>query len=414
MNLSRRLFVGCSASVALGSSLGAFAEEILPTIASATGQPSANKDAAYGAAEGDKGQGRSPLRILYNENPLGPSPLAVRAAADMAGSGNFYPFAAGIQLIGQLQRLHDLPASPDGNDSQVMRDPTFSGDHQIVLGAGSSELLLAAALAFTVEGGNVVEPAPSYESIGATASRRPGPFVERRQIPLLDDGRLDVENLLAACDQKTRILVVTNPNNPTGGALSDAALRRLVTDAPAHVLVFVDEAYIDFLEDSASRTAVPLAKQMDNVLVVRTFSKLFGMAGLRVGYALGHKRIFDRMRHFQVGSLSLNATGLAAASESLRDEDFQARSRRMAADSRTEITKELQRLGFRVSACDAACLWADWGRPVKPLVSALAERGILICSGERWKVPTAVRISVATGEQTSRLLNDINDLVSRV
>jgi histidinol-phosphate aminotransferase len=156
---------------------------------------------------------------------------------------------------------------------------------------------------------------------------------------------------------------------------------------------------------------IPLAIQRENVLVARTFSKLYGMAGLRVGYALGHQKILTRLRPFQVGLLSLNATGLAAASASLEDYDFQRSSREMARYSRTTISKELQRLGFQVADSDAACLWADWGRPVEPMVRALAQRGVFICSGQRWNVPTAVRISFATAEQTTTLLTEINNIV---
>ena len=231
-----------------------------------------------------------------------------------------------------------------------------------------------------------------------------------RQVPLTDEGGLDADAMLAACDAKTRILVVTNPNNPTGTTLAKGTLTKLVTKAPSHTLVLVDEAYIDFLDDANERTAIPLALQQDNVLVTRTFSKIHGLAGLRAGYGIGHKSIFEHMQPFQVGSLSLNACGLSAAMASLDDAEFQAKSRAMAADSRGRIATLLRSLGFKVSNSQAACLWADWGRDTTPLVSGLASRGILISGGMRWNSPTCVRISVGTEWQTSRLLEGLSEL----
>ena len=350
-----------------------------------------------------------PIRILFNENPLGCSPLARAAAANALQRTQFYPFDIASAVKAKLRAIHGLPAMPESKGLSL-KPAEEIGDHTLSLCGGSSELLLAAALAFSVDGGNVVEPSPSYQAVASTAVSRPGPEMQVRQIPLTDGGALDADAMLAACDAKTRILVVTNPNNPTGATLATSALAKLVTQAPTHTLVLVDEAYIDFLDDANAQTAIPLALQQDNVLVTRTFSKIHGLAGLRAGYGIGHKDIFERMRPFQVGSLSLNACGLAAAMASLDDSDFQTKSRSMAADSRKRISKLLTSLGFKVSDSQAACLWADWGRDTAPLVESLASRGILISGGMRWNSPTCVRISVGTDWQTTRLLEGLSEL----
>jgi histidinol-phosphate aminotransferase len=407
--VSRRTLIGGAAGLLAIPALSPWAQEWIgggvhgqasaahPTFLDPDGSPT-NEDQTF------------PIRILFNENPLGCSPAAAAAVRSVVNRANFYPFDIASLLNAKLRAKHGLPELPVSLGLSL-KPSAEAHEHTLALAGGSSELLLAAALAYCVEGGNVVEPAPSYQAVGSAAASRPGPEVERRFVPLNAKGGLDADQMLAACDAKTRILVVTNPNNPTGTKLAAEDLTKLITKAPSHTLVFVDEAYIDFLDNPESHSAVPLALRSENVLVVRTFSKIHGLAALRAGYGIGHRSIFERMRPFQVGSLSLNACGLTAAMASLDDVDFQSRSRAMAADSRRRITKQLNSLGFVVSDSQAACLWADWGREVEPLVAGLSDRGVLISSGMRWDSPTCVRISVGTPWQTSRLLEAITDLV---
>lgn len=339
-----------------------------------------------------------PIRILYNENPLGCSPLARQAAIDSLKAANFYPYDVAAELTSKLKAKHGLD------------DKIANPEHVITLAGGSSELLLASALAFSLEGGNLVTPNPSYEAVARFSSSRPGPKMEIRSIPLLSDGAFDIDKMLASVDDRTKILLITNPNNPTGQSTAKATIERMIDTAPETCLVLVDEAYIDFLENPESHSVVAKALQKKNVLVLRTFSKLHGMAGMRVGYAVGHRSIIEHMQYFRAGSFGLNVCGLAAAIASLDDVDFQNASRKMARDSRERITKQLTSLGCNVMRTDAACLWADFGRDARPLVGQLSDRGIQIASGMRWNSPNCVRISVATEWQTTQLLDAINQL----
>ncbi|MEQ1830589.1 MAG: aminotransferase class I/II-fold pyridoxal phosphate-dependent enzyme [Pirellula sp.] len=402
--ISRRAWIGTTAAGILAvPAISPWSQELLPC-ALANDSKQSSKIAPLAP------NNSLPIRILFNENPMGCSPAAKDAVEHALSRGNFYPLEQAGQLVNKLRAKHGMPALPESKGLSL-RPQTDANEHALVLGGGSSELLLAAALAYSVDGGNVVEPTLTYQTIGNTSKNRPGPAIERRQIPLLANGSIDADTMLAACDSQTKILVITNPNNPTGNAIGNSELIKLVTKAPSRTLVVVDEAYIDFLNDPESRTVIPHALQRDNLMVTRTFSKIHGLAGLRCGYAIGHKSIFTRMQPFQVGSLSLNLCGLAAATVALDDVAFQEASRAMATESRQRITAQLNTLGFRVAKSDAACIWAEWDRETAPLVSRLADRGVLISTGLRWNVQNSIRISVATPWQTTKLLEELTDSV---
>lgn len=409
--VSRRALLGGAAvgtaagCLTMGAAVTPWSQELISSASAAPLRTSESPDLAAATDEA----GTFPIRILFNENPLGCSPAARKAVQETLTQTHFYPFDIAAQLTAKLRAAHGMAPLPESTGLSLKGGPE-AGDHKLMLAGGSSELLLAVGLAYSVEGGNLVEPEPSYQSVGSTTQARPGASMQLRRIPLAADGGLDVDGMLAACDKQTRIMVVTNPNNPTGTVLAKDQLKKLISQTPAHVLILVDEAYIDFLDDAAACSAVPLALQNENVLVTRTFSKIHGLAGLRAGYGIGHRSIFERLRPFQVGSLSLNACGLVAAMASLDDSNFQQKSRTMAADSRSRISKQLVSLGYKVSNSQAACLWVDFGKDSAPMVRSLADRGVLISGGMRWDSPNFARISVGTKWQTTKLLEAITDL----
>ena len=161
---------------------------------------------------------------------------------------------------------------------------------------GSSEVLRAAAWAYCSLGGNVVEPYPSYSAVGSAAAAIPGANVVRKIVPLDRENRLDVAAICAAIDSDTRVVVICNPNNPTGTKITLSEIEQIISKTPSEALVFVDEAYIEFTDDPASETAIEFAKSRSNVLVSRTFSKIHGLAGLRVGYGIANAGVISRLK----------------------------------------------------------------------------------------------------------------------
>jgi histidinol-phosphate aminotransferase len=353
----------------------------------------------------------APIRILLNENPLGCSPKAKAAAIEAVLRSHYYPFDLTVKLANQLRRKHNMPLVPEpvGLSSRI----TPSEDsHVLTLAGGSSELLFAIAHAFTSDGGGIVEADPSYQALGAFALKRPNARAYVKRVPLLPDGDADLDGMLKAIDADTKVVVVNNPNNPTGTAIDNARLFDFLEKVPERVLAVVDEAYIDFLEGSELRSVIPMVLSSKNIVVTRTFSKIHGLAGLRVGYAIGPRVVIEQMQNYRVGPFSMNQCGIAAAMASLEDTEFQIQSRGVAAESRKKIAECLQEHGFKVARSDAACVWAESKTEVLPLVEKLAERGILIASGLRWDRPNCLRISVATPEGTHKLVESINAIHS--
>ena len=351
-----------------------------------------------------------PIRILLNENPLGCSPMARAAAQAAVANAQYYPFDKAAKLANQLRRKHgmNLVPEPVGLSSKL---PASDDSHVLSLAGGSSELLFAIAHAFTGNGGGIVEADPSYQALGAFALKRPHSSAYIKRVPILENGEADLGRMLESIDSDTKVVVINNPNNPTGAASRHTELLDFLKRVPDRVLTVVDEAYIEFLDDPENRSMIPLALQSSNIIVTRTFSKIHGLAGLRIGYAVGPRLLMEQIQNFRVGSFSLNQCGIAAAAAALEDTEFQAKSRAVARESRTRIMECLREHHFKVARSDAACVWAEGDSEVMPLVSKLADRGILIASGLRWDRPKCLRISIATSEQTTNLIDAIHAIL---
>ncbi|MCU0712295.1 MAG: aminotransferase class I/II-fold pyridoxal phosphate-dependent enzyme [Pirellula sp.] len=353
----------------------------------------------------------APIRILLNENPLGCSPKATAAAIEAVSRAHYYPFDLSVKLANQLRRKHNMPLMPEPVGLSSKISPS-EDSHVLTLAGGSSELLFGIAHAFTSEGGGIIEADPSYQALGAFALKRPHTKAYVKRVPLLPDGDADLDGMLKAIDSDTKVVVINNPNNPTGTAIETARLIDFLEKIPEQVIAVVDEAYIDFLDTPEQRSVIPLALRSKNIVVTRTFSKIHGLAGLRVGYAIGPRIVIEQMQNYRVGSFSLNQCGLAAAMASLEDTEFQILSRGVAKESRLRITECLKEHGFKVARSDAACVWAESDSSILPLVEKLAQRGILIASGLRWERPNCLRISVATVAQTTKLIESMDEILS--
>ncbi len=332
------------------------------------------------------------VRLLYNENPLGPSPLAVKAAAATLDASNRYPMQTVFELLAQVHSLHGLsfplPAS-FGDVGSLFR---LLDESSVLLGSGSTEVLRAVALAYGLEGGEIVEASPGYTEIGTAAESMLGNRIKRVKVPLADY-RHDVGAMLKAVTPKTRIVVVTNPNNPTGTALTLSEITRLADGLDAKTLLVVDEAYIDFAATPGVGSAIGLATTRPNVLVTRTFSKIHGLAGLRLGYAISTKPVLQKVQPYLLNLLGVNSAVVAAGLASIGDVEHQRRSRQVALTARAQLMEKLPALGLSPVASDAPFVWVNVKKDCTPLVERLAKRGVLIAGGQRWQLPSYVRIS---------------------
>lgn len=349
-------------------------------------------------------------RILFNENPLGPSPAALAAIAASGHNFNRYGMTDSQRLEMKLRAKVGLPTV------EVSDTPTLGGNQRpdsetdLIMGIGSSEILRAAGWMSADQGmgkGNSVEAYPSYDALTDDGEKKPGAKLTRKVIALDKQNNVDIQAMADAIDAQTKVVVVCNPNNPTGAFVPKSGIEHLVSKAPESCLVFIDEAYIEYLPDYEKQSALELAKSAPNVLVARTFSKVYGLAGLRMGYAIGHKSIIASLRPYMLGGLALNQAGLAAASAALDDAAHVQATRELNNKVQTLWKQELPKLGFKLTPSSAGFVWADFGGDCSGLVRSLQQKGVLISHGRRWNLPNYVRISIGTDNEIDRLMEGI-------
>jgi histidinol-phosphate aminotransferase len=327
------------------------------------------------------------VQLNSNENPYGPSAAALAALAASQAVASRYPDAAEEELTAALARLHGVPPE------------------RIVLGCGSSEVLRMADAAFLSAGRTLVAADPTFEAVLAYARVT---SAEPVRVPLSADFRHDLPAMAAACDARTGLAYVCNPNNPTGTIVSGAELAAFVEKVPATAAILVDEAYHHFVEDPAYRSALGLIDAHPNVVVARTFSKIYGMAGLRLGYAVASQATAKALRaHASWGNT--NAAALTAALASLAEPGLVEEQRQRLNGARRALCAELARDGRRVIPSEANFVMIDVGTDVKPLIEAFRARRILV--GRRFDaLPTWLRVTIGRPAEMAAFLSALREI----
>jgi histidinol-phosphate aminotransferase len=263
-----------------------------------------------------------------------------------------------------------------------------------------------ADLAALQAGKTVVSADPSFEAVlmYARVTR-----AEPVRVPLDSQQRHDLAAMARACDARTGLVYVCNPNNPTGTLVSAAELRAFLERVPRTVTVLVDEAYHHFVESPAYRSAAELLPAHENLLVVRTFSKIHGLAGMRLGYAIGAEALIDRLREHAFFS-NANAAVLAGALASLRDPEQVERTRKRLNDTRRALCRELAADGRRFIPSETNFLMIDVGRDVQPVIDAFKARKVLV--GRRFpSLANWLRVSIGTDADMAAFLKVLRELV---
>ncbi len=325
------------------------------------------------------------IKLASNENPLGPSPKAIEAARSVLREVHRYPDAAYYTFRERLAEFHGV----EMND--------------IVAGNGSNELIDLLIRTFTTGEHHVVFADPSFVVYKLSSMAHGVPFTA---VPLTDLTH-DVDKLLAAVRPETRLLFVANPNNPTGTHVGRAAVEKLLREAPEHVIVVMDEAYIQYADADDYPDSLELRGLREHLVVLRTFSKVYGLAAMRIGYGVAPSTIvgyLDRVR----APFNLNIVGQAAALAALGDEQHVHRSVEMNGAERRRLLAELPPLGLAVAPSQANFVYADLGRPAGQIYDALLKKGVIV----RVVGPTSVRITVGTPKENDRLLETLPGVLS--
>jgi histidinol-phosphate aminotransferase len=324
------------------------------------------------------------VRLSSNENPYGPSPAALQAARDSLSLAWRYPDEAADELIGDLSKLHGLPAD------------------SFLLGAGSSEILKLAAAAFCDANRKVVTADPTFESIGHHAQARGAEVVK---VPLDAAFAHDLEAMTRV--PSAGLVYVCNPNNPTASLTPKAKLRAFIDSTAA--IALVDEAYHHYVDSPDYESVAPQIASHPNLMVTRTFSKIFGMAGLRIGYAIAQPALIEQLKK-QAAYDSVNVVAMAAARASLRDAAESARRKSANASTRAEAISAVRAKGFEVIPSHANFFMIETKKPVAPLIAALREKGVQV--GRLFPaLPTHLRVTVGTPDQMHRFAAAFSECV---
>jgi len=264
-------------------------------------------------------------RLFANENPFGPSDKAKEAIQKALSMSYRYPMMQTFEISKKIAAFEGI--TPDN----------------ILMAAGSSALLQAAAIRFSKPGGNIVTGDPSYDDLPGRAA-----FFNEKwiKVPLTADYKLDLDAMEKSIDDNTGLVYICNPNNPTATVVDAAKLKSFCERVSKKVTVFVDEAYIDYLDDPASMTMISAVKAGQNVIVARTFSKLYGFAGLRVGYVVGQKDMITQLSGYTEGSWSISGTSAEAALVSYQDKDYLGAALKKTNASKEYLYSVLKKEGY--------------------------------------------------------------------
>lgn len=331
------------------------------------------------------------IKLGSNESPVGPSQHAVDAALAAARSGHIYPGVEAADLAEAIAAHAGISAD------------------SIVIGNGSCDILLSAAAAVLQNGDEAVVPEPSFamyrigvEAVGATVISVPH-----------RDYAFDLDGIVAAVNERTRLVFLTNPNNPTGLPLTRAEILKVLDALPERVLLVLDEAYGEYVDQDQRVDGVELLREGRNVIVTRTFSKIYALAAFRVGYGIAAPEVASLLRAaqppFHVGSPSLRA-----AQAALADVDHLTLSQRVNRQGRTSLTNDLRALGLRVLPSQANHVLVVGLDDVPSIDDALNAQGIITRpTGPSFGLDGGLRITVGTSEQNERVVAALREYLAQ-
>jgi histidinol-phosphate aminotransferase len=331
---------------------------------------------------------KNAIKLASNENPLGPSPLALSAARAALSDIHRYPDGNGFVLKNALSKKLDIEAAC------------------ITIGNGSNDILELLARAFVQPENEVVFSEHAFavypivtRAVGAT------PVVTKAR-----DWGHDLAAMRAAVNARTRLVFVANPNNPTGTWLKRGELEAFVRDMPPHVLVAVDEAYFEYVGEAEYPDTVSWAGSYPNLVTTRTFSKAYGLAGLRVGFGVSSPEVADILNRVRQ-PFNVNSVALAAASAALADEAHVMRAvqlNRAGMDRLTQAFAELG-LGYIPSVGNFVC--ADFGRPAMPIHERLLHEGVIVRPVSNYGMPNHLRVTVGLPDENDRFLKALAKVI---
>ena len=321
------------------------------------------------------------VKLASNENPLGASPKAVEAFHGIADSLHLYPRGDAPKLIDSIAKMYGVATN------------------EIVIGNGSDEIIDMVGKAFIRQGDNCVGITPTFSVYKFTTLSNGADFIGVGE----GEVRASLDDLAKAVNDKTRVAFICNPNNPTGAYYTEAEIRDFLKKVPQNVLVFLDEAYAEFATAPDYPNMAKFVREYPNLFVNRTFSKIYGLAGLRVGYAFSNAEVIRALWKVKP-PFDVNQAAQVAAIAALGDKEHVQATRKMNAEGIAVLTREFNALGLKVLPTQANFICVKIGERAKELVAFLEQNGMIVRGLTSFGMPEYIRVTVGKPEENAFLM----------
>ncbi len=333
--------------------------------------------------------GHTAIKLASNENPLGPSPKAIEAIRGRVDRIHLYPDGNGYYLRKRLAEIHELDMG------------------QVILGAGSTDLIELVARTFLTAGDEAITSESSFyiyrlamDEVGA----------QRVETPLADEG-INLTAMARAVTHRTKVIYIGNPNNPTGTLVTAEDIDRFLSAIPPSVLVVLDEAYYEYAQRPGYSHSLDYVREGRNVLVLRTFSKVHGLAGLRIGYGLGHAELIEVLNRVR-SPFNASSLAQAAALAALDDREHIARSVESNRREMKFVSQELALLGVRYTPSAANFILMDTGHDCEEDFMRLLHQGVIVRPMKLYGFPTRLRVTIGARPDNERFLEALTKVMA--
>lgn len=328
------------------------------------------------------------IKMASNENPLGPSPLAVQAIRQMVDQLHLYPDSNCYYLKEKLASINNINSTG------------------VVIGNGSDELFKLISESFLNKDDEIIYGDPSFSEyefaariMGATCTGVP-----------LKNFTHDLDAMLAAVNPKTKLIYICNPNNPTGTTVSAAEIDRFMAKVPDHVLVIFDEAYYEYVENREYTSGLKYVQEGRNAIVFRTFSKIYGLAALRIGYGLTTPDIAGAIERV-TEPFNVNSVAQVGALAALEDSPHIKNSQELNAEGKQYLYQQFEEMGLKYVPTEANFIFVNTNKDSQDVFKALLQEGVIIRSGDIFGYPEFIRVTIGTPEQNERFIHSLKKVL---
>jgi histidinol-phosphate aminotransferase len=329
------------------------------------------------------------IKLASNENPLGPSPLAIEALEQAARKVHLYPDGTSYYLVKRLSQFLGV-------------EPT-----ELFVGHGSNEIIELLIRTFTKHDDEALLCKGSFLMYKVALQSHGRRFVE---VPMREGFRYDLEAMAERITPKVRIIFLANPDNPTGTAFSRAELERFLTKVPSDTFVVLDEAYFEYVDWADYPNGLNYFRKMPNLVVLRTYSKIYGLAGIRLGYGIMQPQLTTYLHRTRM-PFNLSSLAQAAGIAALDDVEHLRTTRETTHRGLRYLETELRRLGIQVPGSHANFVFADFGKSAEPIYEQLLRRGVITRPVPGYGFPNALRISVGLRAHNERLVAGLREIL---